>query len=125
LAATAASLKMIKDIRMTENRRYDAESRRLWIPEGLPPPGGIRRSASRETIGFVTSAQFAYHAGGCIVVGFVALAGLRQLMMTSSDDGVTSSDNCVTSPRVEPLVLVRETTSLQYRFARLKVVLSS
>jgi hypothetical protein len=122
LAATAASLKMIKDIRTTENRRYDAESRRLWIPEGLPPPGGIRRSASRETIGFVTSAQFAYHAGGCIGVGFVALAGLRQLMMmmTSSDD-----DNCVTSPRIEPLVLVRETTSLQYRFARLKVVLSS
>jgi hypothetical protein len=120
LAATAASLKMIKDIRMTENRRYDAESRRLWIPEGLPPPGGIRRSTSRETIGFVTSAQFAYHAGGCIGVGFVALAGLRQLtMMTSSED------NCVTSPRVEPLVLVRETTSLQYRFARLKVVLSS
>jgi hypothetical protein len=125
LAATAASLKTIKDIRATENRRYDAESRRLWIPEGLPP-GGIRRSASRETIGFVTSAQFAYHAGGCIGVGFVALAGLRQLtVMTSSDDGVTSSDNSVTSPRVEPLVLVRETTSLQYRFARLKVVLSS
>jgi hypothetical protein len=119
LAATAASLKMIKDIRTTENRRYDAESRRLWIPEGLPPPGGIRRSASRETIGFVTSAQFAYHAGGCIGVGFVALAGLRQLMMTSSED------KCVTSSRVEPLVLVRETTSLQYRFAKLKVVLSS
>jgi hypothetical protein len=110
---------MIKDIRLTENRRYDAESRRLWIPEGLPT-GGIRRSASRETIGFVTSAQFAYHAGGCIGVGFVALAGWRQLItMTSSED------KCVTSPRVEPLVLVRETTSLQYRFARLKVVLSS
>jgi hypothetical protein len=121
LAVTAASLKMIKDIRTTENRRYDAESRRLWIPEGLPPPGGIRRSASRQTIGFVTSAQFAYHAGGCIGVGFVALAGWRQLIkvMTSTED------NCVTSPRVEPLVLVRETTSLQYRFAKLKVVLSS
>jgi len=111
---------MIKDIRMTENRRYDAESRRLWIPEGLPPPGGIRRSASRETIGFVTSAQFAYHAGGCIGVGFVALAGWRQLMMMTS-----SNDSSMTSPTVEPLVLVRETTSLQYRFARLKVVLSS
>jgi hypothetical protein len=120
LAATAASLKMIKDIRMTENRRYDAESRRLWIPEGLPPPGGIRRSASREIIGFVTSAQFAYHAGGCIGVGFVALAGLRQLTMMTS-----SADKSVTSPQVEPLVLVRETTSLQYRFARLKVVLNS
>ena len=112
LAAMSASLKMLKEIRNTENSRYGTDSRGLWLQQG---GSGVRGSASRQIIGFVTAAQFAYHAGGYIGVGYVALAGLRQL---SPPD--TVAPPLLTDQR--PLVLVRETTSLQYRFARLEVV---
>ena len=120
LAATSASLQILKEIRNSENRRYDAASRSLWIPDA-PTCGDvatIRRSASREIFGFVTAAQFAYHAGGYVGVGFVTLAGLRQLRrsVTSLPEESGDGKSCW-----KPLVLVRETTSLQYRFARLAV----
>jgi hypothetical protein len=112
LAAVSASLKALRDIRTAENTRYSLENRDLWIRDSLGD--NLRHSASRELIGFVTSAQFSYQAGASTGVGFVALLGLRQLTaQRPSESGAEPA---------QPVVLVRETTSLQYRFARLEVV---
>jgi hypothetical protein len=107
LAALAGSLKTLKDIRNTENGCYSDASKRLWLRDTCQ---SVRRSSSRQIIGFVTAAQFAYHAGGYIGVGYAVLAALRHL------DAATDK---------QPFILVRETSSLQYRFARLEVISES
>ena len=72
---------------------------------------GVRvRSGSRKVIGYLSSGGYALGSGHSAGLGFIAAVGLKQLSQRPimKDKGA--------------IVLVRSTTSLQYRFANLSVV---
>lgn len=62
---------------------------------------------SRDVIGFVTSGSFSFIAGSSRAIGFVHLASLV---------------DCFKRNVAQPLVLIRNPNSCQYRFAKLCIV---
>lgn len=77
--------------------------RKLWLPETET----IRNSCSRQIIGFATKGGFRYSSGQCCAVGYVALSALPHLLNASLENNV----------------LIRNTTSKQYRLSQLNVVM--
>lgn len=69
----------------------------------------IRNSCSRDIIGFVNHGGFSFASGNGIGLGFCSLAGLQKLLQQSSE--------------YKMLVLVRNPTSYQYRFAYMSVII--
>lgn len=63
-------------------------------------------SCTRDVIGFVTSAQYSLSRGYGVGIGYCALPGLARLLLTGR----------------EGMVLVRNTSSQQYRFAYISVL---
>ena len=77
----------------------------------LPTVENVVHNCSRPTIGYVTSGGFSFASGQGVGVGFVSLQGLLAVI----------SQKPKTSSRVAT-VLVRSTRSLQYRFAKISVI---
>ncbi|XP_007234784.3 ribonucleases P/MRP protein subunit POP1 [Astyanax mexicanus] len=78
--------------------------RGLW-PEPLP---SVSSHCSRVTLGWVTQGDFSLATGNGEALGFVSLTGLLHMLLSQPADQRGS-------------VLVRNPTSLQYRYARLHV----
>lgn len=83
--------------------KYRNQMRKLWLPE----PETIKNSCSRQIIGFVTKGGFKYSNGCCSAVGYIALSSLPSFFATNTKNKV----------------LIRNTTSRQYRLAQLDVIL--
>ena len=107
LSAIRGNLAELKELRDRENDRYRTASESLWLGDCGAAP--LRSACSRETIGFVCRGSRSLRAGGALGVGYAALNGVRALRGAfGAGDGM--------------FVLVRNTSSLQYRIARLEVV---
>ena len=78
----------------------------------------IRKSCSREIAGFVCGGGFDLSSGYGTGVGFVTVPALKS--MVALRDGLEKRIN---APR--PMVLIRNTTSLKYRFATISILQSS
>ncbi|KAI4881778.1 hypothetical protein NFI96_011476, partial [Prochilodus magdalenae] len=78
--------------------------RGLW-PEPLP---SVSSHCSRVTLGWVTQGDFSLATGGGEALGFVSLTGLLHMLLSQPADQ-------------RGTVLLRNPSSLQYRFARLYV----
>lgn len=78
--------------------------RELWLAE---VPTNVRHQCSRETIGYLTASDFSFVEATVAGVGYVTMGGLRKLVETNGQQ----KNGC--------LVLVRGTTTRQYRFAKL------
>lgn len=83
--------------------KYRNEMRKLWLPEA----DTIRNSCSRQVMGFVTKGGFKYTNGHCCAVGYIALNSLPEFFSVNS----------------KTKVLIRNTTSRQYRLAKLDIIL--
>lgn len=83
--------------------KYRTEMRKLWLPE----PETIRNSCSRQIMGFVTKGGFKYSSGNCGAVGYIALSSLPLFFAANTRNKV----------------LIRNTTSRQYRLAQIDVIL--
>ena len=83
------------------------------VEENVP----LRASCSREVMGFVQKGGFQFHSGCGAGHGFVTLNGLLKTLRSQS--------NITRCRHIQKgcLVLFRETTSLQYRLATLRVML--
>lgn len=76
--------------------------RALWLPE----PENIKDSCSRKVIGFVTKGDISFVTGQGQSIGYIPICTLRALFQRSQTDKV----------------LVRNTYSRQYRFAKLNII---
>lgn len=76
--------------------------RELWLPSEVKK---VKSSSSRNIIGFVVFGDYSFSRSKCIGYGFVALAPLLSVL---------EKQQCQ--------VLIRNKTSLQYNFAKLKVL---
>lgn len=81
---------------------YRSKMRTLWLPEAKT----IRNSSSREVIGFVTKGGFSYSSGQSCAVGYIVLCGIPHLNVKHRN-----------------VVLIRNTTSRQYRQATIEIAL--
>ncbi len=81
--------------------------RELWLPEN--PTTSVRNQCSREVLGFVTFSNFSFIEATVTGTGYVALNSLAKLIK-----------NCGKA-KGQLRVMVRSTTSRQYRLARVKV----
>lgn len=75
----------------------------LWLPD---KPKSIRNQCSREVIGYVTQGGFSYLEARCCAIGYVTALGLKQMLTLCEKN---------------PLVLIRNTNSRNYRLAKIKV----
>ncbi|XP_066991529.2 ribonucleases P/MRP protein subunit POP1 [Anabrus simplex] len=80
--------------------KHAQKMRTLWLPE----PVTIKDVCCRTVLGFVSKGDFSFTEACGVGIGYVVLPGLFELVKSGS-----------------PLVLVRNTSSLQYRFAALDV----
>lgn len=83
-------------------KKYRDQMRQLWLPK----PTTIRKSCSREVIGFVKSGGFSYLEGKSTGIGYI----------------VSGSINFLLSLQHKNKVLVRNTNSKNYRFAQLEII---
>lgn len=79
-------------------------SQNIPDPETLPDATAVVNSCSRKVIGYITSGGYAFSVGKSIGKGCIVTACIRDLKNASN-----------------PLVLVRSTNSLQYRFAYIQI----
>ena len=106
VGAMQAGLDGAKTKREGENERFNARMRELWLPAN----GGIVKDACcRQLVGFLSDGGYSYRLGKSVGVGFVPLVALADYLEAVRECG-------------QPLVLVRETTMAQYRFAKMSVI---
>ena len=98
------NMNTLKKIRDTENSDFGAKNESLWIGDF----NTVRHSCRREIIGYVTTGNMSYRAGGFVGYGFVALRGLVTLLSNTKNSN--------------KFVLTRETSSLQYRFSSISIL---
>lgn len=72
--------------------------------------GVVVRTGSRDVLGYLNSGGYSLGTGNGVGVGFVSSVALIKLLRTSLQSGLG------------PVVLVRENSSLQYRYARLSII---
>ena len=97
---------ILKRKREDENESYVQDKQReMWLPKC----DNVKDSCSRTILGFLVEGGYSYRVGKHSGLGFVSLWGLGEYLAQK------------TCP--EALVLVRQTTSLQYRFAKMSIVL--
>merc|ERR1712098_1006705 len=99
------NLQAVKKIRNTEVATYAARSEHLWLGDF----NTVRASCRREVVGFLSAGSMAYTTGACVGYGFVAHKGLVAWLAQAERNP-------------KQLVLTRETSSTQYRFASLTVL---
>nr|XP_022920798.1 ribonucleases P/MRP protein subunit POP1 [Onthophagus taurus] len=78
---------------------------KLWIPDVV----NIRKSCSRDIMGFVTKGGFSFTVGKTVGIGYVALNSLKSLF---------SVDN-----KFKNKVLIRNTSSREYKIGQLEIVI--
>lgn len=83
--------------------KYKNEMRKLW----LPSTEIIRNSCSRQIMGFVTKGGFRYSNGRNFAIGYVAISSLPYLFAINTKNKV----------------LIRNTSSRQYRLALMDIIL--
>lgn len=77
----------------------------LWLPTQVD---SVRRQCSREVMGYVTNGDFSFTEAQSTGVGYVALQSIWLLIHNSANKA--------------GLVLTRNTTSRQYRYAELEII---
>lgn len=77
----------------------------MWLPS---LPKAIRQQCSRQVIGYLTQAHFSFVKAKVAGVGYITMNGLRNLLKISPKSG-------------SPKVLIRDTSSANYRKATLKI----
>lgn len=87
---------------------YELKVQRLWLP---PENSGLISPSSRSVCGFVFRGDFSFCKARGSAVGYVALPALFKLAILHQD-----------APHL--LILFRNTHSLQYRYARLALLLN-
>lgn len=94
--------------------------RELWLPTTVQT---VRGQCSREVCGYVTQADFSLSEATVAGVAYVTLMGVKK-MLAAAEKGGNCQNNRKKRKRSAPeacRVLVRETTSRQYRLATLRV----
>lgn len=81
---------------------FSKKMRELWVPKART----VRNSCSREVIGFVTAGDYSLTEGKGSGLGYVSAGGLQELISSDSQT-----------------VLVRNTSSAQYRLATVQIAL--
>lgn len=79
----------------------------LWLLKN----DNIKNSCSREVFGFLSKGNFSFSESCGVGIGYVTLGGIIKL---------AKSATCA-----QPLVLIRNTTSLNYKFAKLQIGMHS
>lgn len=87
---------------------YNKKMESLWLPETVET---VIDSASRKILGFVTKGDFSFSKADGFGVGYVALPGLLKLLKVCRKESA------------EPVVLVRNPDHVQYRFAKIKILI--
>lgn len=85
--------------------KYSSQMKELWLPTQID---SVRRQCSREVMGYVKHGDFSFTEAQSYGVGYVALQSLQLLILNSANNAA--------------LVLTRNTTSRQYRYAELEVI---
>lgn len=80
--------------------------RELWLPE---VPKNVRHQCRRETIGYLSSSDFSFVEATVSGVGYVTYAGMVKLIEVNQKQ------------KKRNMVLVRGTTTRQYRFGKMMV----
>lgn len=100
--------------------------RELWLPAA--PAQSVRRQCSREVLGYVTQANFSLSEATVAAVGYVTLEGLRRLVQVAvkgapqqQPQGTKRNRSGGATAEVVCPVLVRGTTSRQYRLASVRI----
>lgn len=91
---------------ITEQRQ---RIRELWLPE--VPKTTVRHQCSRETIGYLSSSNFSFVEATVAGVGYVTCAGMIKLIEVNHKQIKGN------------MVLVRGTTTRQYRFGSIMVII--
>jgi len=84
---------------------YSSQMKELWLPTQVD---GVRRQCSRQVMGYVKHGDFSFTEAQSSGVGYVALQSIQLLILNSANKA--------------GLVLTRNTTSRQYRYAELEVI---
>ncbi|SPP78606.1 ribonucleases P/MRP protein subunit POP1 [Drosophila guanche] len=97
-------------------RSHLLEMCRLWLPtDPAETRDSVRRQCSREVFGYVTTAGFSFTEATVCAVGYVTSGGLQQLL--------TNLENTKWHQQ-QPMCLVRDPDSHDYRWASLQVNLN-
>ena len=98
--------------RLNEDKSYGGpvESPRKSPGETGAECGALIGGCTRRAIGYVTSGQYSFARGHGAAVGFCAFPGFCELIFVAR------------RAKCRPLVLVRNTTSFQYRFASFAIL---
>ncbi len=100
-------VKNLKSKREIANESFNEQMRSFWLPR---IQGSLRHSCSREVIGFVTAGAYSLRRGHAFAVGLVVKKALDEFYLTDRSKA--------------SLVLVREPSATQYRFARIHICVS-
>jgi hypothetical protein len=103
-AELEAEVKRLKKEREEANEAFVRKTELLWVPEECLTG---KDSSSRTLIGWVTEGGYSYRAGKAVGLGFVTALALDEHL--SSGSGAT--------------VMTREADSVQYRLARMDIVI--
>ena len=99
--------KILKPKKVSKEKRKLAEK---TLVESLNAPKGVVDSCCRKVIGYVSRGQYSYKVGAGTGLGFCTVPGFVRLVKESSS-------------QLGLIALIRSTSSLQYRFICLSVVL--
>lgn len=97
-------MQILPESDLAQLKEYKSKMRQLWLPE----TESIRSSCTREVIGFVTKGGFSFATGYGCGVGYITVCSLPKLF-TKNNKGY---------------VLVRNTSSRQYRLAELEIIIN-
>lgn len=101
--------------------------RDLWLPPPAAAAQSVRAQCSREVLGYVTQANFSLSEATAAGVGYITLAGLRRLVQVCGKVAPQQQQQGRKRKRGAPTaevacpVLVRGTTSRQYRLASVRI----
>lgn len=96
----------LKESREAEKSAYERLCQDLWLPKN----NVTVNSSTRRVLGWTVDGGYSFRIGGSVGVGYVTAVGMEELLKTVSG-------------RKEPVVLVREIDSLQYRFAKIRLII--
>ncbi|XP_002133798.2 ribonucleases P/MRP protein subunit POP1 [Drosophila pseudoobscura] len=97
-------------------RAHLLEMCRLWLPtDPAETSDSVRRQCSREVFGYVTTAGFSFTEATVCAVGYVTPGGLQHLLSNLKDSK---------GRQLQPMCLVRDPDSRDYRWATVQVNLN-
>ena len=114
------SLMVLKKLRENENLEFKNKADKLWIGEF----NSVKNSCIRPVMGFVRDGGYSFREGGSVGVGYVAWKAWEDWKINGCLGNCSEKKmDDYSKKKSKLLVLVKETSSLQYRFATLDVII--